>query len=72
MSRHGGQKLENQDFLLIGEASRILEVSDETVRRFAENGQLRFLRAGKYRLFRRDEVERLAAERAKEREAPEA
>jgi excisionase family DNA binding protein len=58
-----------QDLIMIGEASRILEVSDETVRRFTESGQLRARLAGKYRVFERTEVEKLARERKRVAEA---
>ena len=55
-----------QNLILIGEASRILEVSDETVRRYASMGRLTVQLAGKYRLFSRAEVQELAESRRHE------
>jgi excisionase family DNA binding protein len=52
------------DLVALGEASRILRVSPETTRRFANEGTLPSIRLSNgHRIFRRDDVERLALER---------
>ena len=51
--------------ILLGETARILEVSQETVRRFEADGRLRAVRTSRgVRVFERSDVERLARERA--------
>ena len=51
--------------LLVGEASRLLGVSTETVRTWARNGRIGVLRTSHgVRLFDRADVERIARERA--------
>jgi excisionase family DNA binding protein len=54
------------DLVALGEASRILKCSQETTRNLAEKGVLPTIRLGNgHRIFRRDDVERLARERAR-------
>ena len=51
--------------ILLGEAARVLEVSQETARRYADAGLLRMVRTKRgVRIFERADVERLARERA--------
>lgn len=57
-----------QQPLLIADAARVLRVNEDTVRGFANSGALPVERTpGGLRIFRRGDVERLAAERAKRR-----
>ena len=53
------------EFVSLGEASRILRVSQETTRRLVDDGILRATRlvGNRWRIFRRGDVERLARER---------
>ena len=52
------------EFVLVSEAARILSVTQQTVRLWERTGRLPAIRvSGGVRVFRRDEVERLAAER---------
>jgi len=55
---------EPSEFVALGEAARILRCSQESARRFADEGALRVIRLGnRHRIFRREDVERLARER---------
>jgi DNA-binding transcriptional MerR regulator len=55
---------ESQDILLTSETARVLEVADSTVHWLEKTGRLPAQRtASGVRLFRRDAVEKLAAER---------
>lgn len=49
--------------VMTGEAARLLSCSANHVRYLERTGQLRARRIGMYRLFNRQEVEQLAAER---------
>jgi len=49
--------------VMVGEAARILTCSANHVRYLERTGQLRARRVGVYRIFNRQEVEALAAER---------
>jgi excisionase family DNA binding protein len=51
------------EYLTTGAAARILEVSENTVRKYEADCRLHAVRAGNLRLFRRVDVERLAIER---------
>jgi len=54
------------DFVALGEASRILKCSQESARRLADQGILNAIRLGNgHRIFRREDVERVARERVK-------
>jgi DNA-binding transcriptional MerR regulator len=54
--------------ILLGEAARIIEVSQETARRYADEGLLRIVRTSRgVRVFDRDDVIRFARERAERR-----
>jgi predicted site-specific integrase-resolvase len=54
------------DWLTVNGAGRILEIADNTVRDWHRRGKLREIRTQSgIRLFHRDEVERLAAEKAR-------
>ena len=50
------------DQMTIGEAARALERCTETVREYERRGRLPATRIGGFRIFRREDVERLAAE----------
>ena len=53
----------HDDFVALGEASRILKRSQEWTRRQADEGALNAIRLGNgHRIFRREDVERLARE----------
>lgn len=54
----------HDDRILIGEASRILAASAQTVRLWERAGVLPAIRIGGLRTFARADVERFAAERA--------
>lgn len=49
--------------ILVGEAAKILQVTDNMVRYLERTGQLPARRIGHVRVFERDVVERLALER---------
>lgn len=49
--------------VMVGEAARILGISSNHVRYLERTGQLTARRVGLYRIFNRQEVEQLAAER---------
>jgi excisionase family DNA binding protein len=51
------------NLITTGAAARLLEVSEPTVRKYADEGRLTTLRAGSMRLFDRTAVEALAAKR---------
>jgi len=52
------------ELVALGEASRILQLSQEHTRRLADQGALVAIRlANGHRIFRREDVERLARER---------
>jgi len=55
------------DIISVGEASRLLEVSDETVRKMEADGRLRpvHVTAAGWRFFERAAVQRLAGDRAR-------
>ena len=56
--------------ILLGEAARIIEVSQETTRSYADKGLLRSVRTSRgVRVFDRDDVIRFARERAERRRA---
>ena len=61
----------NNELLLIGEAARLLDLSDERVRQLTRAGHLSPIRSGKrgIRIFHRDDVLRLKREREKREEA---
>ena len=61
----------NNELLLIGEAARLLDLSDERVRQLTAAGHLSPIRSGKrgIRIFHRDDVLRLKREREKREEA---
>jgi excisionase family DNA binding protein len=51
-------------FVALGEAARILQASQELTRRLADTGALPHVKLGNgHRIFRREDVERLARER---------
>ncbi len=59
------------DLMTVADAGKILGVSADMVRLLERNGQLRALRTTRgVRLFRRDDVERLAAERERKDPRP--
>lgn len=62
--------MKNENLLTTFGAARILDVSVERVRQLEREGKLKAQRAagGRFRLFRRDEVERLAELRSKTQE----
>jgi excisionase family DNA binding protein len=60
-------KTEHPTLITTGVAARLLEVSENTVRRFDCEGRLRAVRAGGMRLFERAAVEALAAKRRRGR-----
>lgn len=51
------------EYLMVGEAAKILGLSSEMVRCLANSGQLKTIRASGMRLFDRQGVERLAKDR---------
>lgn len=53
------------DQLLIGEAARVVGVSADTLRSWADVGRLPCRRIGGVRVFNRGDLERVARERAK-------
>jgi hypothetical protein len=55
------------DFLLSGQAARLIEGSVDLVRHLERIGRLKAIRAGHVRLFRRDDVEKFAMERRAQR-----
>jgi len=56
---------QRDNFVALGEASRILKCSQELTRRLADQGLLNAIRLGNgHRIFRREDVERLAQERS--------
>ncbi len=56
------------DILTTADVSRMLDVTTETVRAMNNSGRLDAMRTpGGQRLFRREDVERFAAERAKDK-----
>ena len=58
-------KMTDEEFLTTLDASRIFKKSPETVRLWEKQGKLPAIRTpGGQRLFKRDDVERLARERA--------
>jgi hypothetical protein len=56
--------------IMTGEAARILNISPNHVRYLEHTGQLRCRRVGHCRVFVRQEVEQLAAERYRKATAP--
>ena len=59
-------KIERPTYITTGVAARLLEVSEPTIRKFADEGRLAAVRAGSMRLFDRTDVEALAIKRRSE------
>jgi excisionase family DNA binding protein len=58
----------SSEFVALGEAARILRCSPELARRLADDGALPAIRLGnRHRIFRREDVERVAHERRERR-----
>lgn len=57
--------------ILVSEAGRVLGLSKDAVRRLVDRGVLRARRVSGIRLLLREDVERLAEERARKRRATE-
>jgi excisionase family DNA binding protein len=58
----------SSEFVALGEAARILKCSPELARRLADDGALPAIRLGNgHRIFRREDVERVAHERRERR-----
>jgi excisionase family DNA binding protein len=61
---HKATDAAQSEFVALGEASRILRRSQEYTRRLADEGALRAMRLSNgHRIFRREDVERLARDR---------
>lgn len=52
------------ELMTVGQAGRVLERCGETVREYERTGRLKAVRVGGIRIFKREDVERLARELA--------
>jgi excisionase family DNA binding protein len=67
--RHTTRKVEQDELMTPSEAARVIGISADTVRTLSDSGQLATLRTvGGRRLFRRGDVEQLAAARSRKDE----